>query len=89
VPLLGDIPLLGHLFRSTTKTTSKTELMLFLVPRVVTGESSARAVTQRAAAAVGKDVPQLLKNEPGLRQDAGPQSEKPGSKPTDAPPAKP
>ncbi len=89
VPLLGDIPLLGHLFRSTTKTTSKTELMLFLVPRVVTGESSARAVTQRAAAAVGKDVPQLLKNEPGLRQGAGPQSEKPGSKPTDAPPAKP
>jgi general secretion pathway protein D len=89
VPLLGDIPLLGHLFRSTTKTTSKTELMLFLVPRVVTGESSARAVTQRAAAAVGKDVPQLLKNEPGLRQGAGPQSERPGSKPADPPASKP
>ncbi|MBA3937061.1 MAG: hypothetical protein H0X38_06340, partial [Planctomycetes bacterium] len=35
VPLLGDIPLLGHLFRSTSKTKAKTELLVFLTPQVV------------------------------------------------------
>jgi type IV pilus assembly protein PilQ len=35
VPLLGDIPILGHLFRSTQRTNDKTELLVFLTPRVV------------------------------------------------------
>jgi general secretion pathway protein D len=35
VPILGDIPILGHLFKSTDKTKEKTELMVFLTPRVV------------------------------------------------------
>lgn len=35
IPLLGDIPILGHLFRSTNKTNSKTELMVLLTPHVV------------------------------------------------------
>lgn len=35
VPLLGDIPLLGWLFRRTMKRTVKTELLIFLTPRVV------------------------------------------------------
>ncbi len=35
VPLLGDIPLLGYLFRSTSKTKAKTELLVFLTPQVV------------------------------------------------------
>jgi len=34
VPLLGDIPLVGTLFRRTTKETSKTELLIFLTPVV-------------------------------------------------------
>ena len=34
VPVLGDIPLLGALFRRTTKTKIKTELLIFLTPRV-------------------------------------------------------
>ena len=34
VPLLGDIPLLGALFRRTTKVKTKTELLIFLTPRV-------------------------------------------------------
>jgi type IV pilus assembly protein PilQ len=36
VPLLGDIPYLGRLFKSTSKTTDRTELMVFLTPKVVT-----------------------------------------------------
>ncbi len=35
VPLLGDIPLLGWLFRRTVRTQSQTELLVFLTPQVV------------------------------------------------------
>jgi type IV pilus assembly protein PilQ len=35
VPLLGDIPILGYLFKNTTSSTSKTELLVFITPRVV------------------------------------------------------
>ncbi|WP_076589460.1 pilus (MSHA type) biogenesis protein MshL [Vibrio ostreicida] len=35
VPFLGDIPLLGHLFRNTSKYTEKTELVILLKPTVV------------------------------------------------------
>ena len=35
VPLLGDIPVLGWLFKNSTTTTSKTELLVFITPRVV------------------------------------------------------
>jgi general secretion pathway protein D len=35
VPFLGDIPLLGHLFKSSTKAQTKQELMMFLTPHIV------------------------------------------------------
>ncbi len=35
VPLLGDIPFLGALFRSTSEDTSKDELLIFVTPRIV------------------------------------------------------
>jgi len=35
VPILGDIPILGHLFKRTAKQNSKTELLIFLTPHVV------------------------------------------------------
>jgi type IV pilus assembly protein PilQ len=35
VPLLGDIPFLGWLFKNNTTTSSKTELLVFITPRVV------------------------------------------------------
>ena len=36
VPVLGDIPLLGRLFRSDTKVDNKTELLIFITPRILT-----------------------------------------------------
>ena len=36
VPLLGDIPVLGRLFRSTRRTRDQTELLIFITPRIVT-----------------------------------------------------
>jgi len=35
VPLLGDIPLIGHLFRHKSKLEDKTELLVFLTPTVL------------------------------------------------------
>ena len=36
VPFLGDIPYLGNLFKNTARTSDRTELLVFLTPRVVT-----------------------------------------------------
>ena len=35
VPLLGDVPVLGNLFKNKTRISSKTELLIFLTPKVV------------------------------------------------------
>lgn len=35
IPLLGDIPILGYLFKTTSKTKQKTNLMILLTPRIV------------------------------------------------------
>ena len=35
VPLLGDIPVLGHLFKQNTKRDNKTELIVFITPKIV------------------------------------------------------
>ncbi len=39
VPILGDIPLLGSLFSSTSKTKRKTELIIYVTPHISYGES--------------------------------------------------
>ena len=36
VPLLGDIPLLGELFKNTTKVNQQSKLYVFLTPRIMT-----------------------------------------------------
>jgi type IV pilus assembly protein PilQ len=40
VPVLGDIPYLGALFRNKTRSTSKTELLVFLTPKVITDRNA-------------------------------------------------
>lgn len=35
VPLLGDIPVLGNLFKTTGRVNNKTELLIFLTPKIV------------------------------------------------------
>jgi len=42
VPLLGDVPLFGNLFKTTTKENSKTELIIFLTPRIIDERLSLR-----------------------------------------------
>ncbi len=45
VPLLGDIPWIGQLFRSENKTRAKTNLMVFLRPVIIGDRDTAQAVT--------------------------------------------
>nr|WP_229490452.1 type IV pilus secretin PilQ family protein [Pseudoduganella namucuonensis] len=42
VPLLGDVPVLGYLFRNTGRTNDKTELLVFITPKIVAERLSAR-----------------------------------------------
>jgi type IV pilus assembly protein PilQ len=35
VPYLGDIPVLGNLFKTSTKTDDKDELLIFVTPKIV------------------------------------------------------
>ncbi|MFM9829667.1 MAG: type II secretion system secretin GspD, partial [Sphingomonas sp.] len=47
VPLLGDIPGLGQLFRSKAKTRSKTNLVVFIRPTILRTAEDARRVTEQ------------------------------------------
>jgi type IV pilus assembly protein PilQ len=42
VPVLGDVPYLGNLFKTKTTAVRKTELLIFLTPKVVSERTAAR-----------------------------------------------
>jgi len=46
VPLLGDLPLLGNLFKRTIKTNDKTELLIFLTPHVAPDALSLNPISE-------------------------------------------
>ena len=46
VPGLGSIPVLGELFRSRSRTGTRTELMVLITPYVIEDASEARAITE-------------------------------------------
>jgi general secretion pathway protein D len=50
VPILGDIPLLGALFRSTKDVTSKANLVLVLTPHIIRTEEDMRRVFEKRMA---------------------------------------
>ncbi|MFC3052772.1 type II secretion system secretin GspD [Kordiimonas pumila] len=45
IPLLGDIPILGHAFRSDSKSSAKTNLMIFLRPTILRSSDDLKAAT--------------------------------------------
>ncbi|MBF0558435.1 MAG: type II secretion system secretin GspD [Nitrospirae bacterium] len=46
VPLLGDIPLIGNLFKTRSKSKSKTELIIMLTPHILTNVDDAAKITE-------------------------------------------
>ncbi len=53
VPLLGDIPLLGWLFKEQTQSRQKTNLLVFLTPRVLRASAAAASRDQEKEARIG------------------------------------
>jgi general secretion pathway protein D len=45
VPLLGDLPLVGNLFRSSKSSLNKQNLMVFLVPRIIRNNEDNKVIT--------------------------------------------
>ena len=35
VPLLGDVPIFGHLFKTTSRVNNKDELLIFVTPKII------------------------------------------------------
>ncbi len=50
VPLLGDIPILGRLFRSNGVTRQKTNLLVFITPKIIHNAQEMEAITRRSQA---------------------------------------
>ena len=46
VPLLGDIPILGYLFKQSKKTNKKTNLIIFLTPYIIRDEMDMETITR-------------------------------------------
>jgi general secretion pathway protein D len=47
IPFLGDIPLLGNLFRSRSKTANKSELLIFLTPHILRTPTEWASMTEK------------------------------------------
>ncbi len=47
VPILGDIPLLGYLFKYTTKTKHKTNLLIMLTPYIIRDHADLEQIQSR------------------------------------------
>ena len=46
IPVVSEIPLLGNLFKTTTNTQRRTELLVLLTPRVAASRQDAREITE-------------------------------------------
>ena len=57
VPLLGQIPVIGELFKSRSFRENRTELAIFITPTVVSGDAAAEAASWERKAA--KETEQL------------------------------
>ncbi|PHR28772.1 MAG: type II secretion system protein GspD [Desulfotalea sp.] len=59
VPLLGDIPYLGWLFKTHTTTDRKTNMFIFITPRIIRNPAEIAAVTLRKEDAIESVLPNV------------------------------
>jgi general secretion pathway protein D len=80
VPFLGDIPILGWLFKSKSTSIEKTNLMIFITPYIVKNEADVAELTRKKGEALEK-----FRDQYGIeKKDMGGliESKKPGPAPT-------
>lgn len=63
VPILGDIPLLGWLFKSKTTSKKKTNLLVFLTPHIVKEAEDLEKITEEKHKQFGKAENRFAENE--------------------------
>ncbi|MEW6427398.1 MAG: type II secretion system secretin GspD [Thermodesulfobacteriota bacterium] len=68
VPLLGDVPVLGWLFKSKSTVASKTNLLVFITPHILASEEDVSAVTRKARDAMN-DFRDKVKPSPQQQQE--------------------
>jgi len=64
VPWLGDIPWIGNLFKSTSSSTQKRNLMIFIKPTIIRDNASIRGISNRKYSIMRAN--QLLQQEKGV-----------------------
>jgi general secretion pathway protein D len=86
IPFLGDVPLVGNLFRRTQKSDAKSELIIFLTPHIVAAPTELAALSakqrDRSDATKGlneKELDKFLEELP--KQKSAPDSSKKPGKP--------
>ena len=87
VPCLGDIPVLGFFFRSRSEVVRKTNLIVFIRPRIVTSRAELEGITSGAQGKYDRsrtlkgDTESLLRESLGI--PAPPEDEETGESPPD------
>jgi type III secretion protein C len=66
IPLLGDIPLLGNLFRSKDKINTKTERLFLISPRIVSVDGKADVIAQESSK-IGRRRGSAYRNWPPIK----------------------
>jgi len=100
IPLLGDIPVIGNLFRSRARSRGRTNLMVFIRPTILRSAEDARAMSARRYDYVrGRQLIANPEHEPSLDElvrdymgtvpPAGPQSAQPQDQVVTPPPEAP
>ena len=70
VPLLGDIPFLGALFRSTSDSKKRTNLLIFVTPRIVTDMQMAEQEKARLEKTASLPAAETVLTEPAPAAEA-------------------
>lgn len=55
IPILGEIPILGWLFKYQKKTNEKTNLLVFLTPKIVRNHKALSKITKEKKGVMDKD----------------------------------
>jgi general secretion pathway protein D len=69
VPILGDIPILGWLFKTQQTTSTKRTLMVFIQPTIVSSEETHNPATQKAISAIEEEQKNFNKKDLLLTPD--------------------
>lgn len=71
VPIVGDIPILGTLFRDKSDDAEKTELLIIITPRVVRDLAEARSVTDEFRRQLDIVVPEISRDRGNVERELG------------------